>query len=168
MSNTRDYDRELQDTAQHQYAYNFDLSVMHPLMIRSFEPFFVKGSLLELGSFKGDFTQRLLAQFDDVTCVEASNLAIEEAKQRLASRVTFVHSTFESAKLNRLYDNVVLTHVLEHLDDPIGVLRRVKQRLNYVLGTEFRNASTLPGALASVCCSGSTSQYWAFGRHSSR
>jgi len=125
MSNTRDYDRELQDTAQHQYAYNFDLSVMHPLMIRSFEPFFVKGSLLELGSFNGDLTQRLLAQFDDVTCVEASKLAIEEAKQRLGSRVTFVHSTFESATLNRLYDNVVLTHVLEHLDDPIGVLRRV-------------------------------------------
>jgi 2-polyprenyl-3-methyl-5-hydroxy-6-metoxy-1,4-benzoquinol methylase len=125
MSDPRDYDRELQDTAQHQYAYNFDLNVMHPFMIRSFEPFFVKGSLLELGSYKGDLTQRLLTRFNDVTCVEASSLAIEQARQKLGGRVTFVHSTFEEAALSRCYDNIVLTHVLEHLDDPITVLKRV-------------------------------------------
>ena len=127
MSDSRDYDREMQDTAQHQYAYNFDLNVMHPFMIRSFEPFWVKGSVLELGSYKGDLTQRLLARFDDVTCVEASSLAIEEAKQKLGARVTFVHSTFEKATLNKLFDNIVLTHVLEHLDDPINVLKRVNE-----------------------------------------
>lgn len=125
MSNPRDYDLEMQDTAQHQYAYNFDLNVMHPFMIRSFEPFFVKGSLLELGSYKGDLTQRLLARFDDIVCVEASIQAIEQAKQKLGGRVTFVHSTFETATLNRRFDNIVLTHVLEHLDDPINVLKRV-------------------------------------------
>lgn len=125
MSNSRDYDREIEDTPQHQYAYNFDLNVMHPFMIRSFEPFWVNGSLLELGSYKGELTQRLLVRFDDVTCVEASSLAIEQARQRLGSRVAFVHATFEEAALNRRYDNIVLTHVLEHLDDPIGVLKRV-------------------------------------------
>jgi 2-polyprenyl-3-methyl-5-hydroxy-6-metoxy-1,4-benzoquinol methylase len=125
MSSPRDYDRELQDTPQHQYAYNFDLNVMHPFMIRSFEPFWVKGSLLELGSYKGELTQRLLTRFDDVTCVEASSLAIEQARQILGGRAAFVHSTFEEAVLGRCYDNIVLTHVLEHLDDPINVLKRV-------------------------------------------
>lgn len=125
MSNPRDYDREMRDTPQHQYAYNFDLNVMHPFMIRSFEPFWVKGNLLELGSYKGDLTQRLLARFGDVTCVEASSLAIEEARQKLGDCATFVHSTFEEAALNRRYDNIVLTHVLEHIDDPISVLKRV-------------------------------------------
>jgi len=125
MSNPRDYDREMRDTPQHQYAYNFDLNVMHPFMIRSFEPFWVKGNLLELGSNKGDLTQRLLARFGDVTCVEASSLAIEQARQKLGDCATFVHSTFEEAALNRRYDNIVLTHVLEHLDDPISVLKRV-------------------------------------------
>jgi 2-polyprenyl-3-methyl-5-hydroxy-6-metoxy-1,4-benzoquinol methylase len=125
MNNPRDYDREIEDTAQHQYAYNFDLNVMHPFMVRSFEPFFVKGSLLELGSYTGELTQRLLTRFDDVTCVEASSLAVEQAMQRLGGRVTFVHSTFEEAALNREYDNIVLTHVLEHLDDPVSILKRV-------------------------------------------
>ncbi len=77
----RDYNAETRDTNAHRYAYHFDLDVMHRYMIRSFEPFFHDGSLLELGSFKGDFTRRLLAHFDDVTCVEASDLVIAEARR---------------------------------------------------------------------------------------
>ncbi len=60
---------------------------MHPYMIRSFEPFFRPGSLLELGSFKGDFTRRFLPYFDDMTCVEASGEALAEARNaRSATR----------------------------------------------------------------------------------
>lgn len=126
MNTPRDYNAESKDTADHQYAYSFDFDVMHPYMIRSFEPFFRPGSLLELGSFKGDFTRRLLAHFDDITCVEASGEAIKEARRKLGDSVQFVHSTFETATLPRRYDNIVLTHVLEHLDDPVLVLKRVK------------------------------------------
>src|SRR5271167_2179877 len=86
VSDQRDYDLEIKDTAGHQHAYGFDFDVMHPYMIRSFDPFFNPGSLLELGSFKGDFTKRFLIRFDDVTCVEASAAAIEQARQKLATR----------------------------------------------------------------------------------
>lgn len=127
MTNQRDYNLEIKDTNDRQYAYNFDFDVMHPYMIRSFEPFFRKGSLLELGSFKGDFTQRLLEYFEDITCVEASDVAIEEAKQKLRNRVNFVNSVFETVELPKRYDNIILTHVLEHLDDPILVLRRINK-----------------------------------------
>ena len=61
MTGTRDFNAETQDTSAHRYAYDFDLDVMHGYMIRSFEPFIQEGSLLELGSYKGDFTKRLLA-----------------------------------------------------------------------------------------------------------
>ncbi|MCP5182205.1 MAG: GNAT family N-acetyltransferase [Pseudomonadales bacterium] len=127
MEDNRDYNREIRDTPDHQYAYGFDFDVMHPYMIRSFEPFFNRGSLLELGSFKGDFTRRFLSHFDDVTCVEASGEAIEQARARLGGKVVFVHARFEDANLTRRYDNIVLTHVLEHLDDPVAVLRRVNE-----------------------------------------
>lgn len=125
METQRDYNVEIKDTADHQYAYSFDFDVMHPYMIRSFKPFFKNGSLLELGSFKGDFTRRFLEHFDDVTCVEASEVAIEEAKQKLGDKVNFIHSLFETATLPKRYDNIVLTHVLEHLDDPVRVLKRI-------------------------------------------
>lgn len=125
MTTVRDFDSEIRDTADHRYAYGFDFDVMHPLMLRSFEPFLRPGNMLELGSFKGDFSRRLLTRFDDLTCVEASSVAIDEARQRCDERVTFVHGMFESVTLARRYDNIVMTHVLEHLDDPVRVLRRV-------------------------------------------
>ena len=125
MSMHRDYDREIQDTADHRYAYGFDFDVMHPFMLRSFEPFLRPGSMLELGSFKGDFTRRLLERYTDLTCVEASSEALAVAQRRFGQAVQFVHGTFETVSLPRRYDNIVLTHVLEHLDDPVSVLRRV-------------------------------------------
>lgn len=124
--NKRDYNNETKDTTDHKYAYSFDFEVMHPYMIKSFEPFFKKGSLLELGSFKGDFTRRVLPYFEEITCVEASELAILVAKQKLSKhKVQFINSIFEKAILPKQYDNIVLTHVLEHLDDPVRVLKRV-------------------------------------------
>lgn len=121
----RDYNKELQDTKDHKYAYNFDFDVMHPYMLRSFEPFFVKGNLLELGSFKGDFTKRFIPYFSDITCVEASDEAIQVAKTLLGDKINYIHSLFETATLPTKYNNIVLTHVLEHIEDPVKVLKRV-------------------------------------------
>jgi SAM-dependent methyltransferase len=125
MTITRDFNKEIVDNDGRNYFYGFDYDVMHPYMIRSFEPFFNKGSLLELGSFKGDFTKRFLPYFDDITCVEASDVAIEDARKKLGNKVNFVNSLFEKATLPKRYDNIVLTHVLEHLDDPVLVLKRI-------------------------------------------
>jgi len=127
MSSSRDYNIEINDTDDHQYAYGFDFDVMHPYMIKSFEPFFRIGSLLELGSFKGDFTMRFLPFFDDITCVEASDIAINEAKKKLGNQVEYVNALFEEVTLPKQYDNIVLTHVLEHIDDPVSVLKRINE-----------------------------------------
>lgn len=125
MSAKRDYNSELKDTSDHKYAYNFDFDVMHPFMLKSFAPLFIEGNLLELGSFKGDFTRRILPHFNDITCVEASDQAIEIAKRALGDKVKFVNSLFETAILPSKYDNIILTHVLEHIDDPVALLRRI-------------------------------------------
>lgn len=124
----RDYNVELQDfsdPAHQKYAYSFDFDVLHPFMIRTFATVFKVGSLLELGSHTGNFTKRLLPYFNDITCVEASGEAISEAKLALGDSVTYVNSCFETAVLPRRYDNIILTHVLEHLDDPVLVLKRI-------------------------------------------
>ena len=125
MANTRDYNTELKDTNDHKYAYNFDFDVMHNFMIESFKPFYKQGSCLELGSFKGDFTRRLIPDFNDLTCVEASNEAIAIAEQEFGGKVKFINSLFEEVELKEKYDNIVLTHVLEHIDNPVGVLKRI-------------------------------------------
>lgn len=127
MAEERNFDAEIEDSTDHRYAYSFDFDVIHPYMLRSFEPFFKPGSLLELGSFKGDFTARLLSYFSDITCIEASPVAIEEASKKLTGKVNFINSTFEEAELPKRYDNIIFTHVLEHLDDPVQVLKRINE-----------------------------------------
>lgn len=130
MTNMRDFNRELNDRnneAHEKYAYSFDFDVMHPYMIKAFAPYFRNGNLLELGSYQGQFTERLLQHFNDVTCVEASSDAIAITKKRLGNRIQQVEGMFEQISLSRKYDNIVMTHVLEHLDDPVQVLQRVNR-----------------------------------------
>ena len=124
--NSRDYNNELKDTADHKYVYNFDFDVMHPYMIKAFEPHFVQGSCLELGSFKGDFTKRLLPYFDYITCVEASSEAINEAQDKIRNDVRWVEGRFEDIKLPTKYDNIIITHVLEHIENPVKLLKKIK------------------------------------------
>jgi 2-polyprenyl-3-methyl-5-hydroxy-6-metoxy-1,4-benzoquinol methylase len=125
MNSQRDYDQEFKDTPSHKYAYNFDFDVMHPYMLRSFIPFFKEGNLLELGCFKGDFTKRVIPFFRDITCVDASKEAIEVAKKNLGDKANFIRATFETVNLPAKYENIILTHVLEHLDTPVLLLKRI-------------------------------------------
>ncbi len=125
MKTSRDYNKESRDTHDHKYAYNFDFDVMHPFMLKSFVPFLKAGKFLELGSYRGDFTRRLMPYSRDITCVEASDEAIAAAKKILGEKITYVHALFETVVLPAKYDNIFLTHVLEHIDDPVGLLRRV-------------------------------------------
>ena len=124
---TRNYDGESQDTLDRKYAYAFDFDVMHPFMLRSFEPFYVGRSVLELGSFRGDFTRRLAERFTEITCVEASASAAATARARLGTKARIVEGMFEDVTLDGRFDNVILVHVLEHLDDPVLVLRRINR-----------------------------------------
>ncbi|GHV91889.1 type 12 methyltransferase [Spirochaetia bacterium] len=121
----RDYNSEFSDDIGRKYAYNFDIDVMHYYMLKSFLPHKKNDSVLELGSFKGDFTKRLQGIFSDITCVEASDVAIAEAKSKLRSDINFIHGTFETINLVKKYDNIIMTHVLEHLEDPVFVLKRI-------------------------------------------
>lgn len=125
MTANRNFNDETKDNEGRNYFYGFDYDVIHPFMIRSFEPHFRVGSILELGSFMGGLTKRLLPYSDDITCIEASDEAINIAREELGGKVKFLNSRFETLVLPKRYDNIIMTHVLEHLDDPIKVLQRI-------------------------------------------
>jgi SAM-dependent methyltransferase len=125
MKNTRDYNSESKDNEGRKYGYLFDYDVMHPFMLKSFKPYFKEGKFLELGSFEGEFTKRFLPYFNDITCVEASDEAIAKAKAKFGDKVTFFNNLFETVNLPSKYDNIILTLGLEHLDDPVGVMKRI-------------------------------------------
>ena len=124
---TRDYDVEYKDGPS-RYAYQFD-AVLRGYIMRALDPFLPSGKALEMGCYTGDVTELIAARYDDVTVVEASGELVAAASARLGQRAKFMHATFETVTLPARYDAVFLIHTLEHLDDPVAVLRRVRDWL---------------------------------------
>ena len=123
-NSVRDLNKEFGDTENRQYAYDFDYR-MHDFMLRAFKPHLRSGRALELGCYQGEFTRRLSAIFSDLTVVEGASELVEMARARVGNAVEFVHSRFEQFEPPKKFDSAFLIHTLEHLDEPVEVLRRI-------------------------------------------
>ncbi len=80
---------------------------------------------LELGPAEGLMTPRIAADFRDLTLVEGSERFCAELAIRFP-QARVVHSLFEDFAPDGRYDTIVLGHVLEHVVDPVGLLRAAK------------------------------------------
>jgi 2-polyprenyl-3-methyl-5-hydroxy-6-metoxy-1,4-benzoquinol methylase len=124
----RNYDNEFSD-GQRKYEYNID-NILKKYMLRAFSPFMSKGKALELGCYKGEFTEILAHNYQDLTVVEASKDLVTYTQKRLGAKVKFINSTFELLELDEKYDAIFLMHTLEHLDDPVHVLQKINSWLS--------------------------------------
>jgi len=120
----RDFNREYQDGAR-KYQYNFD-GVVRRYMMKALAPHFRPGKALELGCYTGEVTELIAGVYTDLTVVEASNELVDVARRRLGGRATFITSTFEAASLDGGYDAIFLVHTLEHVDDAVAVLGKIR------------------------------------------
>ena len=83
-------------------------------------------SCVELGSSDGRMTERLATLFPhDLTAVDGTKAYVDEVARRLPE-VTAVHSLFEEYRPGRTFEAAVLGHVLEHVADPVEILRVTK------------------------------------------
>src|SRR4051812_41815068 len=122
----RDYNQEYQDNEQRKYAYDFD-NILRHYMMQAFLPYkkTAGGKALEMGCFKGEFTEILTQFFEDITVIEASDELVEYTRNRVSKNVKFICSTFEEFHGAEKYDYIFLMHTLEHLDNAKEVLRKV-------------------------------------------
>lgn len=88
----------------------------------------VPGSVLELGPAEGLMTELLAATRRPLTVVEGSGPFCDSLRQRFP-QARVVHALFEQFAPEQRFDNILLGHVLEHVEDPVGILRRVAQWL---------------------------------------
>lgn len=85
-----------------------------------------EGSLLEMGPAEGVMTDLLVASGRyRLTVVEGSKRFCEDLRRRHPG-ISVVHSLFETFEPQRTFDNIVLGHVLEHVEQPVALLQRCK------------------------------------------
>lgn len=80
-------------------------------------------SLLDMPCGDGSLTAMLTARFQRVVGVDASAAHLEEARKRLPE-VEFHHELIEELQLSERFDTITMLNVLEHVSDPVGVLKK--------------------------------------------
>ena len=89
---------------------------------RVFERYLRGDSILEMGPAEGVMTEFLAQTGKALTVVEGSRAFCESLASRFpAARV--VQSLFEDFVPESRFDNIVFGHVLEHVEDPIRIVR---------------------------------------------
>lgn len=90
---------------------------------RVFERFLRGGSILEMGAAEGLMSELLAGTGKALTIVEGSHAFCESLARRFPA-AHVAHSLFEAFAPQCKYDNIVLGHVLEHVDDPVAIVRK--------------------------------------------
>ena len=90
---------------------------------RSLEPYFLPGNVLEMGSADGQMTELLEGVFEDISVVDGSQEYVAAIRGRMPAVKAYA-SLFEDFDPPEAYDNIVMAHILEHVEDPVAILRR--------------------------------------------
>lgn len=107
-------------------VYTHHAHIKKNLVIRAFKPFIQGGEALELGCADGYMTERLAKLVDTLDVVDGSSRFLEEARKTSLTNVNFICALFEEYESHKRYDYVFATYILEHVLDPINILKRMK------------------------------------------
>ncbi|ANU37739.1 class I SAM-dependent methyltransferase [Vibrio scophthalmi] len=87
--------------------------------------------VIEFGLGDGVFTSMLCEKFDSVTAVDAAQTTIDILSKELKfDNITFEQSYIEDYCSEIKYDVIVMSHILEHLTDPILALEKVSHLMH--------------------------------------
>lgn len=94
-----------------------------------FRKFMIPGGVLELGPAEGVMTDLLYPLFsEDYTIVDGAEFFVHSLQERYPNMKCYAN-LFEDFRPNRCYDNIILGHVLEHVEDPVKILQLCSQWL---------------------------------------
>lgn len=95
----------------------------------SIKPFFHGKDCLEMGPADGEMTKFLMNDFERLDVVDAAEKYVKAA-EKFSKNITGFTSLFEEFEPNKKYDTIIMSHVLEHVVDPLVVLKLAKEWLN--------------------------------------
>ncbi len=93
---------------------------------------FVGTAVLELGCADGEMTQYLVHDFERVVVVDGARQFLDQVAVRLGenAHVTYECALFEEFTPSEKYHSILMVHILEHLEDPVALLRRCREWLS--------------------------------------
>jgi 2-polyprenyl-3-methyl-5-hydroxy-6-metoxy-1,4-benzoquinol methylase len=86
-------------------------------------------SVLEMGCGDGQWTGPIIQKFGSTSVVDASAKLLDAARNNFGSKIISHQSYFEDFKPSQKWDTVLCTYVLEHVVDPVQVLKSCYQWL---------------------------------------
>lgn len=102
-------------------------------------------TMLDIGCGVGMLTKALSSMFEKIVGIDGSRIKVQKAtKNNFASNIEYVYTLFEDYNPSINFDFVVSSNVLEHVDNPGSLLRRIKNWLS----PKGRVVMTVPNALA--------------------
>lgn len=128
MERANEYDRLAKIASDSWYAKGVNTTTVAYSM-RIFSRHWRPGSCLELGPAEGLATAALASHFADLTCVEGADTLAAALRERHPG-VRVECAIFEDYQPGRTFDNIVLGHVLEHVEHPVEILSRVRSWLS--------------------------------------
>jgi 2-polyprenyl-3-methyl-5-hydroxy-6-metoxy-1,4-benzoquinol methylase len=86
------------------------------------------GSLLEMGPAEGRSTEILQKRIPQLEVLDGSSYYVESLRRKFPELLVH-HSLFEDFNPTHQYDSILMSHVLEHVEDPQRVLSLAKKWL---------------------------------------
>lgn len=107
---------------------NFDKHLIY-YRYKTIKNYLIGPAGLELGPGDGQMTQYLKDDFENLTLVDASQNLLNAIPDY--PNVKKELSLFEEFVPTRHFNSIIMEHIIEHVADPIGLLKRVKNWLNF-------------------------------------
>lgn len=138
--------QDVLDTYNYSSFKWFNLTLLH-FRYEELKSYFKWESCLELWCSDWAWTQILAWLFNKVVAVDGSLEAIQSAKKlQWVENVHFITSYFENlhTELQDKFDTIILAHILEHVNNPVEILRIAKGYLNpwWVILIDVPNAKS--------------------------
>jgi 2-polyprenyl-3-methyl-5-hydroxy-6-metoxy-1,4-benzoquinol methylase len=102
------------------------------------------GSLLDVGTGIGQFLSLARSQYSEVYGTEVSSTAIAIAREKYS--LELFHGVVDDLPQDRVFDNITLFHVLEHVPDPKAMLKTCHS----LLGADGRLVIAVPNEVFSL------------------
>jgi len=120
---------KLEDIANDSWYTRFPNAQMIEYCYEVFDRYLVPGSILELGPAEGIMTDLLAQRKQPMTLVDGAKSFCDDLQKRHPD-ATVIHALFEEFNPDQTYDNIVLGHVLEHVEDDTEILKLAKNWLS--------------------------------------